>query len=36
MKNTLGIIIIVVVVAGAGIFLAKNKPVQQAKGWMSN
>jgi len=35
MKNTLGIIIIVVVVAGAGIFLAKNKPVQQAKGWMS-
>jgi Mg2+ and Co2+ transporter CorA len=34
MKNTLGIIIIVVVVAGAGIFLAKNKPVQQAKGWM--
>jgi hypothetical protein len=35
MKNTLGIIIIVVVVAGAGIFLAKSKPVQQAKGWMS-
>jgi small-conductance mechanosensitive channel len=34
MKNTLGIIVIIVVVAGAGIFLAKNKPVQQAKEWM--
>jgi Mg2+ and Co2+ transporter CorA len=35
MKNTLGIIIIVIVVALTGVFIAKNKPVQQVKGWMA-